>query len=123
MSTFEKYAESTNDVLPENKLRAAIGMIDEDEMSTGLSVSRETLATWRTKKRGPPSVKIGKKVFYLLSSFTQWVTSEAEKQASAPKHKRSRRVTERRAISTLSEGANKNVGYPDLPREEAGAAS
>lgn len=75
------------------QIRKAVGMANVMEMAAMLQVSKQTLATWRTKKRGPPYVKIGKKVFYLLSDFSTWVIEECERQAklsraNATSHKR-----------------------------------
>lgn len=64
------------------QLRNAIGIMSESEMAAILQVSHETLATWRTKRRGPPHVKIGKRAFYLMGDFSQWVMGEVERQAA-----------------------------------------
>jgi hypothetical protein len=62
------------------QIRNTVGLANEDEMAATLQVSHETLATWRTKKRGPPSIKLGKKVFYLIPDFGRWVMEEVERQ-------------------------------------------
>ena len=59
---------------------ATLGMMSPEEMSDVLQVSVLTLATWRCKKRGPPSIKLGKKIFYLFDDFAEWTRSEANKQ-------------------------------------------
>jgi hypothetical protein len=59
---------------------ASLGLMSAEEMSTVLQVSPQTLATWRCKKRGPPSIKLGKKVFYLISDFSRWTQEQARAQ-------------------------------------------
>jgi len=59
---------------------ASLGLMTSEEMSSVLQVSPQTLATWRCKRRGPPSIKLGKKVFYLISDFNRWTQDEATKQ-------------------------------------------
>jgi hypothetical protein len=64
------------------QLRNAVGIMSESEMAAILQVSDETLATWRTKKKGPPHVKIGKRAFYLAGDFSKWVLEEVQRQAA-----------------------------------------
>lgn len=59
---------------------ASLGLMSTDEMSGVLHVSPQTLATWRCKKKGPPSIKLGKKVFYLISDFSRWTQEQAKAQ-------------------------------------------
>jgi len=59
---------------------ASLGLMSTEEMSGVLQVSPQTLATWRCKKKGPPSIKLGKKVFYLFTDFSAWTSQEAKKQ-------------------------------------------
>ena len=61
-------------------LHTSLGLMSADEVSSVLQVSPQTLATWRCKKRGPPSIKLGKKVFYLITDFNSWTKSEAQRQ-------------------------------------------
>ena len=60
-----------------------VGLIPAADMSGILKVSIQTLATWRCKKKGPPSVKLGKRVFYLLNEFTRWMQEEASRQRAS----------------------------------------
>jgi hypothetical protein len=65
-------------------------------MAEILQVSMQTLATWRCKKRGPPSFKLGKKVFYLTAEFTDWMMAQAHQQAekaTKPRKPRARAKT------------------------------
>jgi len=62
------------------QVRGAVGIVNEDEMAAILQISHETLATWRTRRRGPPSIKLGKKVFYAVADFGEWVKEEVARQ-------------------------------------------
>ena len=68
----------------------AVGLLSPDQMACVMQVTAKTLATWRSKHRGPPSVKLGKRVFYLLPDFAKWVTEEARRQhdTKAPNKRR-----------------------------------
>jgi len=59
---------------------SSLGLMSSEEVSGVLQVSPQTLATWRCKRRGPPSIKLGKKVFYLITDFSAWMQNEAKKQ-------------------------------------------
>jgi len=61
-------------------MHTTLGLMSTEEMSGVLQVSPQTLATWRCKKRGPPSIKLGKKVFYLISDFSRWTQEQAKAQ-------------------------------------------
>jgi hypothetical protein len=65
---------------PTPSIFASLGLMTQEEMSSVLQVSPQTLATWRCKKRGPPSIKLGKKVFYLISDFNRWTQEQARAQ-------------------------------------------
>jgi len=69
----------------DRKVRYAVGLITEEEMAKTLQLqSIETLATWRSQKRGPPFVKLGKKVFYTVTEFGAWVQEESKRQSERP---------------------------------------
>lgn len=63
------------------QVRSNIGLLTEDEMAAILQLnSVETLATWRSQKRGPQHVKLGKRVFYSVNSLGEWVARELNRQ-------------------------------------------
>jgi predicted DNA-binding transcriptional regulator AlpA len=70
------------------QVRGTVGIVNEDEMAAILQISHETLATWRTRRRGPPSIKLGKKVFYAVADFGAWVQEELQRQRASccPQH-------------------------------------
>lgn len=64
--------------------RKAIGLLTDDEVATMLQLtSATTLATWRSQKKGPPYLKIGKRVFYTAGDIRDWVVIEAKAQRAA----------------------------------------
>ena len=92
------------------KIRSDVGLASEAEMAAILQVSEETLATWRTKRRGPPSIKLGKKVFYLIQDFGKWVMQEVERQA-APAVRPPRRRAYKAPVSIDEEQAGVHIHY------------
>lgn len=61
--------------------RGAIGLLTEDEVARTLQLnSTSTLATWRSQGKGPPSVKLGKKVFYTVRDLSTWIVEEGQRQ-------------------------------------------
>lgn len=103
MSTHEKYAASRQpallasehdnynpDALTESAriIRKVVGVASADEMAATLQVSHKTLTTWRWRKRGPPFIKIGKKIFYPLRELATWIEGERTKQRAVPRPRR-----------------------------------
>lgn len=74
-----------------SRIRGVLGLMNEDELAAVLRLeSTGTLATWRSQGKGPPSVKLGKRVFYTVPDLGTWIVEEAKKQhdvASQPELK------------------------------------
>ena len=66
------------DTLKPEHIRNSIGVVSDTELAAALSVSTTTLAIWRSKKIGPPYVKLGKNVFYTYNDLCTWVDTEAK---------------------------------------------
>jgi hypothetical protein len=47
--------------------------LGERRVAEMLGHSPRTLQRWRTKGKGPPSTKIGRKVFYELNDLQEWI--------------------------------------------------
>lgn len=45
------------------------------EVSEWLKVSRRTLHRWARLQKGPPSIKVGRSVYYRRTSVEQWLLS------------------------------------------------
>lgn len=53
--------------------REFLGLISEEELAAALSVTTQTLATWRHHADGPVYAKLGKRVFYRCEDVQEWV--------------------------------------------------
>lgn len=51
-------------------------LIDPVKVAGALSVKPQTLTAWRTLGRGPPYVKIGKRVFYRRADVESWLGTQ-----------------------------------------------
>lgn len=66
------------------QIRKHMGLLDEDEVAAILKLnSTGTLATWRSQKIGPRSVKLGKRVFYTVNQLGTWINERAAAQDAA----------------------------------------
>lgn len=63
-----------------SRARGTIGLLYEDEAAAMLQVEVSTLATWRSQGKGPDYVKLGKGVFYTVTSVAVWVNGELARQ-------------------------------------------
>lgn len=54
-------------------LRSQIGLLTPKEIATALQLSPHTLAIWRSTKKGPAYIKLGRAVFYRWDDVQQWV--------------------------------------------------
>jgi excisionase family DNA binding protein len=57
--------------------------LTSDEVSDWLKVSRRTLHRWARLRKGPPSVKIGRSVYYRRASVEQWLLALEQSQTGA----------------------------------------
>lgn len=63
------------------QIRQVLGLITEEEVAAVLRLnSVTTLATWRSQGKGPPNVKLGKKVFYTVRDLGEWIAGEGARQ-------------------------------------------
>lgn len=66
------------------QVRAALGLLTEEDLAHILQLnSVSTLATWRSQRRGPPHVKLGKRVFYTVRDLGTWISEEGQRQTIA----------------------------------------
>ena len=54
--------------------------LSREELAEELGVAPGTLAKWATERRGPPLVKVGRRVFYRRAAVRKWL-AEREKEA------------------------------------------
>jgi hypothetical protein len=55
------------------RLRDDLDLLDRETTAAVLRVEPRTLDDWRQKRAGPPSVKIGGRIFYRRSSILRWI--------------------------------------------------
>jgi hypothetical protein len=53
------------------------GRMTRSDAALYLGVGDKTLAVWKVHKKGPPSVKVGGKVFYFRSDLDRFIRGEA----------------------------------------------
>lgn len=49
------------------------------ELSSTTGIPTKTLANWRAERKGPPFLKLGKRVFYRRVSFARWIEQSERK--------------------------------------------
>ncbi len=52
----------------------AAPLLDEAEAARLLSLSRRTLEAWRRQRRGPPWVRLGRRIVYRLEDLQAYLT-------------------------------------------------
>lgn len=63
------------------QIRGSLGLMTEEDLAAVLKLnSVSTLATWRSQRKGPPYVKLGKKVFYTVRDLGEWIVGEGQRQ-------------------------------------------
>ncbi len=77
-------------------------LLDRNETALYLRVALRTIDRMRSLRTGPPVTRVGKKIFYRLSSLENWLTSQTDEMprdkaatarpAPAPQRSSSRRT-------------------------------
>lgn len=67
-------SSQTSTVLAQD-LRAAYGLLTDEELAAMLELRPETLAKWRIQKTGPSFTYLGKGVFYRRDDVLAWIQS------------------------------------------------
>lgn len=74
----------TDQPITADQVRGSIGLLTEEVAADVLLLrSVDTLATWRSQKKGPAYVKLGKKIFYTINDLKIWIVAEAQAQIAA----------------------------------------
>ena len=62
-----------------------VGLLTEEQTAQQFSLTVATLRNWRSQRRGPPAVKIGRKCFYRRDTVCAWIASrEGARGAEVP---------------------------------------
>lgn len=54
-----------------------------DEMAGELGLSVDTLSRWETRRIGPPSVRVGRKVLYRRGAVQDWLKGQEDRTAKS----------------------------------------
>jgi hypothetical protein len=65
-------------------------LLTEEQTAQQFSLTVATLRNWRSQRRGPPAVKIGRKCFYRREALTAWIASREGAHASETPHTHAR---------------------------------
>lgn len=60
-------------------------LLSEDQTAAELDQAKPTLQTWRCLRRGPPWVKIGRKIYYPRDGILRWLKSREIDPAERPR--------------------------------------
>lgn len=52
--------------------------LTSDEVCNLFKISRRTLHRWARLRKGPPSIKVGRAVFFRRASVEQWLLSQEQ---------------------------------------------
>ncbi|MBN2631404.1 MAG: helix-turn-helix domain-containing protein [Rhodobacteraceae bacterium] len=53
--------------------------LDNDAAASFLGLQSNTLEVWRTKREGPPFVRVGRKVMYAVADLREWMEARRQK--------------------------------------------
>lgn len=53
-------------------------LISREQLAIELGLARDTLARWEARQIGPPSTRIGRKVFYRRASVQDWIAAQEQ---------------------------------------------
>ena len=65
-------------------------LYNPQQVSDIVGISVSTLANWRSQGKGPPWLKVGRKIWYLVADFEKWMeglkrgTQRTERQMALP---------------------------------------
>jgi hypothetical protein len=56
------------------KLRDSFGLLSPSDLATLIGRDERTLAVWRSQKRGPDWVALGRSIFYTRAAVETWIS-------------------------------------------------
>ena len=72
--------EITDDV-PEGDTGLLSGWLNRADLARELTLSVDTLQRWETRRMGPPSVRVGRKVLYRMEAVRDWLRDQEARKA------------------------------------------
>jgi hypothetical protein len=58
-------------------------LLTEDEFGKLIHKTKPTLQSWRSRRKGPPGVKVGKAIFYDRAKIERWLAAQERNPAAA----------------------------------------
>lgn len=52
------------------------GWITRAQAGDQMGVSQDTLARWETQRKGPPCIRLGRKVYYRIDAIRDWMREQ-----------------------------------------------
>ena len=66
------------------QLEPEIGLLEDwisrHDLAISLGISEDTLWRWDARRTGPPSIKLGRKVYYRRSTVRNWLEAQERPQ-------------------------------------------
>lgn len=66
------------------------GWMTRAEVAAELKISVDTLQRWENQRIGPPTMRLGRRVYYRAEAFREWLVSRERKAPEAVRKGRSR---------------------------------
>ena len=80
--TAMQYPHDSADKAPEID-HVLAGYMTIEELAAELDMAVITLATWRMRQKGPPYVKVGRKILCSRSTVEDWIASQVRRPLQA----------------------------------------
>lgn len=81
--TAMQFSHDSDDKTPDTD-RVLAGYMAAAELAAELDMAVMTLALWRMRQKGPPYIKVGRKILYSRTTVKDWIASQVRKPLQAP---------------------------------------
>ena len=75
--------KAPDDTVPEVDTGLLTGWLNRTDLARELTLSVDTLQRWETRRVGPPCVRVGRKVLYLMEAVRDWLREQEARKAGA----------------------------------------
>jgi predicted DNA-binding transcriptional regulator AlpA len=72
-ATTEEFPTPEGETDRAERLRSAFALLSPTDLGALIGVDERTLAVWRSQKRGPDTVKLGRSIFYRRADIEAWI--------------------------------------------------
>jgi hypothetical protein len=80
--TAMRYHHYSEDETPDTD-HVLAGYMTPEELAAELDMAVITLALWRMRQKGPPYIKVGRKILYSRTTVKDWIASQVRKPLQA----------------------------------------